>query len=528
MSWNYNRARERILRFDSQAPVVRVEKFDTEYMPRLLREQAFARNLGSAARESPALYDLPNGAAILVDTAHVYVRALSYDEVRLEQGRETEASHARALAFLGLLYGAGDRVVDGAGAQRVDFHGARLHAVVAEPGGTEGLIARVATALALAEDMMALARAAGQEIARDARFPLRFRVGIDVGPCVAINSGRSDEREPMFIGPAANHAAKLAHGNEEGIYLSDRVRALFSLARAPTLAEERARAATTIELAALQASGGQMELAEARTRQRLDQWARDVREQRSATLSPATFQFHHHTPPLATIDYSTLSPSHSIRMALVSIFADLDKYTAYIDHCMRAGCIGDAVRLLHVIRSEFNAVLQDDFDGRKVRFIGDCIHGLIASGTSRTTDLAATVALATSCAAGLRSSFKLCRELVANADRLGLAIGFELGETPVTRIGIRGDRAVRTASSLAVRHSEECQRQCMDEGTIIGPRAYDAAPYRVRKLFGDDRFLPDLTFADAAIQLGESEAATGPAIMSGPARAHAPERAHSR
>jgi len=530
MSWNYEHARERILKFDSQAPVVRVERFDTEYMPRLLREREFARSMGSTAREAPPLYDLPDGAAVLVDTAHVYVRAISYDEVRLDRGQETPASQARGLAFLGLLYGAGDRVVDGVGAQRVDFHGPRMHAVIAEPAGPGGLAARVSTALSLAEDMMALAHGAGREIARDARFPLRFRVGIDVGPCVAINSGRSDEREPMFIGPAANHAAKLAQGDSEGIFLSDRVRAQFGLRRAFTLNEEKATAATIDELDALQSGGFAVELAEARTRPRLDQWLDDVRTQRSATLNPAAFQFHHHTPPLSSIEYSALSPANSIRMPLVSIFADLDRYTAYIDHCMATGCIGDAVRLLHILRSEFNAVLQEDFEGRKVRFIGDCIHGVLAAGTSRTTDLGATVALATRCAGGLRSSFQLCQQVVPDADRLGLAIGFELGETPITRIGIRGERAVRTATSLAVRGSEACQRDCNGDETMIGNTAYAQAPTSVRRLFGPGRIAEDLTYDDAAIQLSADPLA-GLAhgdFGADAAPAHSSSRAHCR
>lgn len=520
MSWNHARARDRIRRFESQAPAVRVERFETEYLPRLLRERDFAKAMGSTARDAPPLYDLPEGAAVLVDTAQVYVRAISYDDVRLEGGRETPVSHARGLAFLGLLYGAGDRVVEGVGAQRVDFHGARMHAVVAEPSGPGGAAERIGTALALAEDMMALAHGAGREIARDAKFPLRFRVGIDIGQCVAINSGRADEREPVFIGPAANHAARLADGPNEGIYLSDRVRALLGFRRASSLAEERALNASLSELRALQAFHTSADSLHARARVRLDRWLDDVRNQRSSTINPASFQFHHHTPPLSSIDYATLSPSNSIRMPLVSIFADLDRYTAFIDECMANGRIASAVRLLHIIRSEFNAVLQNDFDGRKVRFIGDCIHGLLAAGDARTTDLSGSVALATKCAGGMRSSFKLCQELIPDASRLGLAIGIEAGDTPITRIGIRGERAVRTASSLAVRGSEACQRDCNGEETRIGTRAYEEAPAAVRKLFGDGRVVHDFTYADAALQLGDDSAAVSPVVITEPARAH--------
>lgn len=497
MSWSRQRAEARIRKFDETAPVIQIQRYEEDYLPSYELRRIEARRLGLGdAADAPPLFDLPDGAAILVDTVQVYVRALNYDEVRLQDGLETEESHARGLAFLHLLYSAGDRVVEQVGGQRVDHHGARMHAVVTEPRGDASAIERVEAAIALAEDMMALAEAAGREFLSELGLRPRFRVGIDIGRCVAINSGRRDEREPMFVGPAANHAAKLAAGNREGIYLSDRVRALFDLARMKDIAEERTRPADTVELGRLRGNASGFRDGAALTQARLERWRSDVRDQVTASIGASAFSFHHHTPPLRTIDYDDLSPSRSIRMQLVSIFADLDRYTAYIDRCMATGQIEQAVRLLHILRSEFNAVLQDDFSCRKVRFIGDCIHGLAAEGTSRHTDTAASVTLAARCAGALRSSFKLCQQLIAGADELGLAIGFELGETPVSRIGIRGERAVRTASSLAVRASEEMQRDCGSEETKIGPKAYAQATPAVRRLFGPGHKVADLCYDD--------------------------------
>ena len=529
VAWEYGRARKRILEFDANAPQVRVEEYEKEYRPRIVEARARLVKAGAAAADTAPLYDLPDGEAVLVETVQIYVRAESYDEVRLEGDVETPRSHARALSFLHLLYGAGDRVVGKVGAQRVDFHGARMHAVVIEPSGEAGRRERITTGLALAQEMIELARQAGQQIAQDQNFPLRFRVGIDIGPCVAINSGRSDDREPMFIGPAANHAAQLAEGNAEGIYLSDRVRQAFDLSRR-TLNEEFSIAASATELGVVEAAGGGrgIEIAAAA---RLDEWVKDMREHRATTLDPGAFQFHYHTPPLADIDYADLSPSRSIRMPLASIFADLDGYTKFIDRCMATGCLPDAVRLLHILRSEFNAVFQRDFGGRKVRFIGDCIHGVIAAGNSREVDRAETVALATRCAGGLRSSFLVCQDTIAKANEVGLAIGYELGETPVSRIGIRGDRSVRVASSLATKGSELCQRDCNHVQTKIGERAFAAATANIRKLFDGDRKADNLTFEDVATAAGSEPKATAvaPSIFAQPARVREPEpaRAHA-
>ena len=498
MSWSRSRSEERIRKFRDESPEVKVERYADQYMPRIAQLREMAKAQGRPLPDNPPLFDLPNGAAVLVETVQVYVRLLNYDDFRLDGGTETPESHARGLAVLHTLYGAADRVVEGVGAQRVDYHGARLHAVVIEPRGQSSISARVAAGLKLAEEMIALATLGGRQFIGDDM--LHFRVGIDLGPCVAINSGRSDEREPMFIGPAANHAAKLAAGKDEGIYLSDRVRAVFGLRRTATLAEERAIAATAGELGALRSSAFDLD-GRVPVTARLDEWIDEVREKPAGLISPRDFKFHQHTPPLRSIDYASLSPSRSIRMPMAAIFADLDGYTAYIDHCMATGSLDKAVQLLHVLRSEFNAVVQSDFGGRKVRFIGDCILGILAEGSTSEVDITQTVTRAALCAGALRSSFDLCGTIMAEAQKLGLAIGFETGPTPVSRIGIRGERSVRVVTSLAVRESEASQCECMGHQTRIGPNAYKNASSAVRILFGPDRTADDLDYDDVATQV---------------------------
>lgn len=530
MAWNAERARKRIERYQAATPEVKVERFEEDYLPRRARERAFLEAAGVRRAEAPPLYDLPNGAAVLVpDAVHVYVRALSYDEVRLENGIETEAGHARGLSFLHLLYGAGDRAVEAIGAQRVDHHGARMHAVVAEPAGAANLAARIGQALALAREMTNLAREAAGTIARQQHITLRFRVGIDVGTCVALNSPRADEREPVFIGPAANHAAKLAAGDEEGVYMSDRVRAALGLPMVGSLPMEQAIRISEADIFNALRHFAQYDARGTLTR--LERWMEEARANPATVLSPADFKFHEHSPPLRSIRYENLSPARSIRMDMVSLFADLDGYTAYIDHCMATGCLPTAVRLLNILRCEFNAVVQEDFEGRKVRFIGDCIHALLAAGR-RDVDVASSVELAAQCAGGLRSSFNLCQDIVEHADQLGLAIGFELGPTPVSRIGIRGPRSVRVASSLATRASERLQQACSGQHTVIGPKAFAAAPASVRRLFGASRVVSDLSYDDvassgtgiglAAAAVGTSAAAWSGAAAAAPARAFLP------
>jgi hypothetical protein len=504
MSWNYDRARRRVANAIAEAPQIRVERFREDYLARLQNVRSL---MGGSGQVEPVIRGLSPGQAVVVDTVQVYVNVVNYDQMRLDQGRETADSHARALSFLHVHYAALDRASDGVRAQRVDFHGPRMHTVLLQAAGSDLASRReiVARALTLARRTVAISEAATRDIARSQTAPL-FRVGIDIGTCIAIDSGRADEKEPLFIGGAANHAAKLAEGDRPGVYVSDRVRALFGLQQKGTLSLERISDLSSVEIATV---GGSSLVDPVDVGARVEEVRETMRAHRDTTIGVDGFIFHHHTPPLRTIDYSSLRPSNSIRMPLVSIFADLDGYTRYIDEATASGNPADPVRDLHVIRSELNAVLQDDFEGRKVRFVGDCIHGLIATGDAVSTDSGGSVERATACAGALRSSFKLALEHLPTARRLGLAIGFELGPTPISRIGIRGERSVRVASSIATLEAERCQALCTGTQTMIGHQAYHAASEDTQELFGAGRVATDLTFDSLVMYSAPAAEAAG-------------------
>jgi class 3 adenylate cyclase len=146
----------------------------------------------------------------------------------------------------------------------------------------------------------------------------------------------------------------------------------------------------------------------------------------------------------------------------VSTYADLDGFTKYVAKHIDENA-EDVVRCFHVIRSELDRVLSSDFGGRRIRFIGDCIHGLLMEGTAYTTDDEETVSTSTLCAGGLRSSFNLALERLKtnkiDVKGLGLALGFEFGPMTVTRLGMQGDR-VRCSVSRGVLASEDEQCRC--------------------------------------------------------------------
>lgn len=484
MSWSQQKSRQRIQAFRATAPAgaISLKTFDHNYLTQ--RRVLLDERVRLGGRREPLIFDVPPGSAVRVDGVHVYIQMLDFASAMMERDRETEASHRRVLSMLHLNYAACDQVADEFEAQRVDFHGSRMHAVIVSPPGPENTRERAERALAFAD----AAKRAIEEVGRtteSGRYSTRIRIGLDSGAAVAVNSGTKDEREPLFLGAPANYAAKLADGDEEGIFMSNRVRRDLGMPTLSGLDELFRERSSPAELGGsgslMQRSGIQIK--------RLSDAAIETaasRARQGFALDAGTdvsFSFHRHTPPLKSIDFALLMPSNSIRMGMMSIFGDIDGFTKYVDECIAQQRIHEMVSNLHVIRSELAATLSEDYSGRKVRFIGDCIHGLIAEGTSHETDAAASVVAAVKAAGGMRSSFELCQEELNGVDKLGIAIGLEFGETPVTRIGIRGERSVRCSVSRAVSRSEDLQGGCNGEETALGPTALGHAPASIRHLF---------------------------------------------
>jgi class 3 adenylate cyclase len=423
------------------------------------------------AKKSGLMGRLPTRQAFVVEGVHLYGNLLDFEDLVAENGSETEASHARLLSFLNMHYRVWDGIVDAESGDRVDYHGARLHAVITSPAGDAA--AQIERAVALARKLGEAAKHVGQAHG----FPSRIRFGIDHGRCLAMTTGRSHEKDTLFLGRPANHAAKLAAEDElEGIFLTE-------------TAKQRAAAG------AVNKSSGHVALDEAYVRnavqkhsfKRLNEVVTDIAK--SSAASPV-FQFHRATPPLSNVKFSELTPATSVRMGMASIFADIDGFTNFVDNAIKGGSqnIKKAVETIHVIREELNSVLKDDFGGKRIRFIGDCIHGCLAVG-DRKDDQPATVKEAALCASAMRSSFDLCIKMVEPGAPIDLAVGIDFGPTPMTRIGDRGDDSVRCAASRATVSAEHTQQLIEGGGVRLGPGALAVADLTVRRNFSIGRLM---------------------------------------
>lgn len=446
---------------------------------------------------------LPNGTAYRVDGVHVYVDILNMDEMLGVTAFEGVTAHQRTLRFLNLHYRAARRVLLDVDAVQVDFHNQRLHAVFAKPYGDED--ARVHRAIATAQLMIDVLARTGE----DGSDPLpgaKVRVGIDTGKALAVSNGRRGHREPLFLGCPANLAAKRAGGGaKNGIFITNGGRDAVGLTGVANV--------DTIPLTAeeIKASQDKAKLV-VTVDDVLTEWEDGLKNHPISSI-----KFYTHTPPFRDLDIETLASANSRRQNAVSIYADIDGFTNYVaDRVDDDEKVKDVVRTLHVLRSELDAVLHDDFAGRKIRFIGDCVHGVMVEGTALTTDPDETAKNSLLCAAAMRSSFDAALDLLEeegiDTGDLGLAIGLEYGPVAITRLGIKGEK-IRCCVSRAVLQSENEQLRCDGTQTAIGAELDKVAPPAFRQLFGTSRRKKDFFYDQAVEALKPAKSASASSLL---------------
>lgn len=442
------------------------------------------------------LSGIGTGVSYRVDGVHLYIDIINIKELLETTVSDSERAHKRTLRFLNNHYRAVRNILLDVDAIQVDFHNQRLHAVFAKPYGDEA--ARVHKAIATAKLVCDVLTKIGEN--EDDPLPAAMtRVGIDTGKALAVNNGRRSSREPLFLGNPANQAAKRAGYDTavQGIFITNEAR--------KAVGWDKVLNDFTTALTEDQVSQSQEKTNLTLTVDKVvKDWETDL-----ANNPIGKFEFTRHTPPYRDLDLEQLTPRNSRRQEATTIYADIDNFTRYVaDRIDNDDDAVEVVKALHVLRSELDAVLNEDFTGKKVRFIGDCIHGILIEGTASTTDDAETAKNAMLCAAAMRSSFAVAqKELKAagiDADDLGLAIGLEHGYIAVSRLGVKGER-IRCCISRSVLASESEQLNCNGRQTSIGIELDKHAPKAFRDLFGSSRKRADFDYAAAEDALNPRE-----------------------
>ena len=176
------------------------------------------------------------------------------------------------------------------------------------------------------------------------------------------------------------------------------------------------------------------------------------------------------------IDMNLLSIKNNKRVGAASLFADLAGFTAYIDAASTPARQEEALRVLHVVRKEFTKVTTDDFDGVRVQFQGDRIQVFFHLPKGLEKQI---IRKAVDAAAGIQSSIDVVKECLAEAKNLSVAVGIDYGTTLVSKLGTRGARD-RICLGEAVEQAAKIEERI--EGTETGLSA--TAPAQLPKEIG--------------------------------------------
>lgn len=462
-NWNIERAETSIIKSCDEVQEITITKYTKE----------------------KSLSNIKVNEAYEMDAVHLYVDILNLpDMLATDNGIETERSHLRALRFFDSHFQAIKHIISETESIFVDFHNQRLHAVIPKPYDDEKK--RLNRAVTIAQIIIKVVEQQRELGVDEIIEAAELRIGIDSGISLAVNNGRKANKEPLFLGNPANYAAKYASGKEQGIYLTDKVRKTLNLNIIPDSQNTRLTL-TEIQLC--------LESSKIDYQDLIDQTMDEIKNQ---TKKLSDFTFSRITPPLKQIQFQNFTNKNSKRQELASIYADIDGFTAYVSQNMQtSNGQKNIVRCLHVLRSELDACLNQDFNGRRVRFIGDCIHGILCEGNNKTTNLQSTAQAAVEACAGIRSSFVLAQEILNEKFNiscdLGLAIGIDLGENILSRVGKISDNT-RLSLGLSTIGAEHEQKRCNGNQTSISKLAHSYLDTYYQSLFNSTYITKELTF----------------------------------
>jgi class 3 adenylate cyclase len=458
MPWDYSRSRDRIVKHLEDLTSIEVSKLAREAdLESLLSERQCREVFG----------------------AHVYITVSTF--ARLASDNAETENYRRLIQALHVYQREMNRIVehrDGVDGLSVHFQGQKIHALLYRPIDDARVLASRAVVLQL------IVRDFVKNVFNPA-FPHfdNFVVsgGTDIGSVIGTKNGSKGDRELLFLGNAANHAAKVIAGNGL-LRLTSRIHAELPKRLKEICAQAgddvfRLESLSSRELDALLS-----DLTRESSSLSVD-WNRNASERRIEEDKRNT--------PLKDIEYSgatelvdidTLSVRNNKRVSAASLFADVSGFTRYIEAAASNKEKQIAIRVFHAIRREMSLVIRDDVPGRRVQYQGDRVQGIYHIPPE---DPAAAVEDAVTAGAAIQSSLGVLQELVAEAEALSMAVGVDYGGTLVSKLGTRGQRD-RICVGEPVDGAASCEEAATGGEIALSQAAFALLPEAIRDVFGFD------------------------------------------
>ena len=448
MSWNYQTSLDRVKERLEKMGEIRVEK--------LVRDA-----------DLDALLSETNCREIF--GAHVYVDVTNF--ARIASAVDGE-DYRRVVQAIHLYQREVTRIVEDAeifDGVRVHFQGPRLHALFFRPiDSAETLAAKAFLLEAVLREFVASVFNPAFPKAKN----FEISAGADLGSAIGTKNGEKGDRELLFLGAPANHAAKILGASGE----MNLAPAVFEALprelqkRSTEIDEERYRIdamtrATVLEFTSDFGIGWDPEASKERLEEDKRQFPlQDIEYSDAETL----------------IDLDALSISNNKRVLAASIFADVAGFTDFIDGAKTLEEKKRALRVFHAIRKEMATVVKTDFDSLRIQYQGDRVQALVHLPKD---DGSAITEKAVEIAAGLQSSLDyVVHTVLPESKPLKLAVGIDLDATLVSKIGTRGERD-RICIGLGVERAARIQELSDGTETSLSPECHTLIKPELQKRF---------------------------------------------
>ena len=401
-----------------------------------------------------------------IDSAHVYADISNFADLASGDPEKAPAQYRKIIRMMHVYQRMITKLVEAFGGVRVHFQGPRLHALIYRPTDANVRARRaVLLEVAIADFVANVFNPAFTDVA-----DLSIRAGADIGLVVGTKNGVGGDREMLFVGNAANQAAKIIGGSKT-LYLSA---ALYELL--PEIMQASCTAAGAKYRINLSHGDFDAAVADEGVPYSRESFAKLVQDERSSIKLDEIEYSDAYVP----VNFSGLSVYNNKRVKGATIFADLSGFTAYVAAATTEAARKERLRVFAAYRKELAKVAKNDFEGVRVQYQGDRVQVLLHMPRG---DDEAIAEGAVQIALAMQSSVEVTlKAALPESSPLTLAIGIDLGPTLASSYGTRGQRD-RMCIGSAVDTAAELEEKTAGGSVAISSRAYDALTEATRKLF---------------------------------------------
>ena len=413
MSYDYEKAEERV-----QAELERLESEDIS-VPDLSRQMDFTNLSWKNCR--------------YVRGAHLYADITNVGRL-VKDATLSKDDYGRLLRCCEILEREQSQIVEDVfPGYKIHFQGSKLHAIFHKPYNDDGGIAENAVLSAIT--LMTFVERVFNQAFEDYK-DFHMGIGIDLGNAVVTCIGARGDRELISLGRPANIAAKIQGSAREIVITSalygdlpDFLKNLFSPAGKKL----------GTNLYKLERQGWKNLFAEVKENYPIG-WDEDASRKRvDQDIAARPLREINTSEANVRIDPSSLTLKNSKRATAASIFIDVDAFTKYVAAAKDENERKDRVRVFHLLRREFRDVAVSDYGGVRIQYQGDRMQAIFHIPKNKQDEICREVVeTALACQASME---EVINESIAEKyGALHIAIGIEIGQLVVSRLGKKGDR----------------------------------------------------------------------------------------